>query len=137
VATAANVFAGMLLLLAQPKTTLIRLVGGDRHAMALLAAGIVLGVVAAGLALLALGARNAVPATWAQAGVLAATLVVMVLLRDQVRQIVLRDAGFEHPSRVAAQWGPFAAFVVLLVAAVVTIAWMARALARGTAGAGR
>jgi hypothetical protein len=137
VATAANVFAGMLLLLAQPKTTLIRLVGGDRPAMALLALGIVLGVAAAGLALLALGARNAVPATWAQAGVLAATLVVMVLLRDQVRQIVLRDVGFEHPGRVAAQWGPFSAFVVLLVAAVVTIAWMARALARGTAGAGR
>jgi hypothetical protein len=137
VATAANVFVGMLFLLAQPKTTLIRLVGGDSAAMTLLALGIVLGVAAAGLALLALGARNAVPATWAQAVLLAATLVVMVLLRDRVRQIALRGAGFEHPSRVAAQWGPFAAFAVLLLVAVATIAWMARALARGTAGAGR
>jgi hypothetical protein len=38
---------------------------------------------------------------------------------------------------VVAQWGPFAVFVVLLVAAVATIAWMARALARGTAGVNR
>ena len=116
VATAANVFVGMLFLLAQPKTTLIRLVGGDARAMTLLALGIVLGVAAAGLALLALGAKNAVRVTWAQGGLLAATLVVMVLLRDQVRQIALREAGFEHPGRVVTQWGPFAVFVVLLVA---------------------
>ena len=50
----------------------------------------------------------------------------MVLLRDQVRVIALREAGFEHPGRVAAQWGPFAVFVVLLVAGVATIAVMAR-----------
>ena len=60
----------------------------------------------------------------------------MVLLRDQVRQLVLRDAGFEHPSWVEPQWGPLAVFALLLVAAVVTIAWMARALARGSAGRG-
>jgi hypothetical protein len=137
VATAANVFLGMLFLLAQPKATLIRLVGGDPVAMTLLALGIVLGVAAAGLALLVLGAKNAVAATWAQAGLLAVTLVVMVLLRDQVRKIALREAGFELPGRVAAQWGAFAAFVVLLVAAVATIAWMARALARGPARVGR
>ncbi len=133
VATTANVFVGMLFLLAQPKSTLIRLVGGDSWAMALLALGIVLGIAAAGLALLALGATDTVRATWAQVGLLAATLVVMVLLRDQVRQIALRNAGFEHPARVATQWGPLAAFVVVLVAAVATIVWMARALARGTA----
>jgi hypothetical protein len=92
-------------------------------------------VAAAGLALLALGAKVRVRATWAQAGLVAATLVVMVLLRDQVRQIALRDAGFESPARVAAQWGPFAVFVVLLVAAVATIGWMARVLARGRGAA--
>jgi hypothetical protein len=59
----------------------------------------------------------------------------MVLLRDQVRQLTLRDAGFEHPAWVVAQWVPFAVFVVLLVAAVVTIGWMARALARGKGAA--
>jgi hypothetical protein len=131
VATAANVFVGMLFLLAQPKPVLIRLVGGDTWAMTLLALGILLGIAAAGLALLALGAQDAARATWAQAGVLAATLVVMVLLRDQVRQLALRDAGFELPAWVATQWGPLAVFAVLLAAAVATIAGMARALARG------
>jgi hypothetical protein len=131
VATAANIFVGLLFLLAQPKPVLIRLVGGDAWAMSLLALGILLGIAAAGLALLALGAKDTVRATWAQAGVLAATLVVMILLRDQVRQLALRDAGFEHPAWVATQWGPLAVFAVLLMAAVATIAWMARALARG------
>jgi hypothetical protein len=137
-ATAANVFAGLVFLLSLPKPVLVRLVGGDTWAMTLLALGILLGIAAGGLALLALGAKDAVRATWAQAGLLAATLVVMVLLRDQVRQIALREAGFEPSSAVAAQWGPFAVFVVLLIAAVATIAWMTRALARGpAASAGR
>ena len=131
VATAANVFVGMLFLLALPRTVLIRLVGGDAWAMTLLALGILLAIAVAGLALLALGAKDVVRATWAQLWLLAATLVVMVLLRDQVRLIALRDAGFEHPGRVATQWGPLAVFLVLLVAAVATIGWMARALARG------
>jgi hypothetical protein len=56
----------------------------------------------------------------------------MVLLRDQIRQLTLRHAGFEHPSWVEPQWGPLAMFVLLLIVAVVTIAWMARALARGS-----
>jgi hypothetical protein len=133
VATAANVFVGMLFLVAQPKPVLIRLVGGDGRAMVLLAAGILLAVAAAGLALLALGSKDAVRATRALAWVLAATLVAMVLLRDQVRQIALRNAGFEHPAWVATQWGPLAVFLVLLVAAVATVGWMARALARGAA----
>jgi hypothetical protein len=131
VATAANVFVGMLFLLALPRTVLIRLVGGDAWAMTLLALGILLSIAVAGLALLALGAKEVVRATWAQVWLLAATLVVMVLLREQVRLIALRDAGFEHPGRVATQWGPLAVFLVLLVAAVATIGWMARALARG------
>jgi hypothetical protein len=131
VATAVNVFVGMLFLLALPRSVLVRLVGGDTRAMAVLAVGILLAITAAGTALLALGVKNAVPVTWAQVGLLAATLVVMVLLRDQVRTIALRDAAFEQTARVAIQWGPLAAFVVLLAAAVATIGWMARALARG------
>jgi len=135
VATAANVFVGMLFLLALPRSVLIRLVGGDRWAMTLLALGILLAIAAAGLALLALGVKAAVRVTWAQLWLLAATLVVMVLLRDQVRLIAIRDAGFEHPARVATQWGPLAVFVVLLVGGAATIAWMARALARGNGAA--
>jgi hypothetical protein len=135
VATAANVFVGLLFLLALPRPVLMRLAGGDRWAMTLLALGILLAVAAAGLALLALGAKDAVRATWAQVWLLAATLVVMVLLRDQVRLIALRDAGFEHPARVATQWGPLTVFFVVLVAAVATTGWMVRALARGRTAA--
>jgi len=131
VATAANVFVGMLFLLALPRSVLVRLAGADTRAMALLALGILLAIAAAGLALLALGVRDAVRVTWAQVGLLAATLVVMVLLRDQVRTIALRDAGFEQPLRVATQWGPLAAFVVFLAGALAAVGWMARALARG------
>jgi hypothetical protein len=130
-ATAANVFVGMLFLLALPRSVLVRLAGADPWAMTLLVVGILLAIAAAGLALLALGAKNVVRVTWAQAGLLAATLAVMVLLRDQVRLIALRDAGFEHPARVVTQWVPLAVFLVLLCAAAATIAWMARALARG------
>jgi hypothetical protein len=135
VATAANVFVGMLFLLALPRSVLVRLVGGDTWAMTLLALGILLAIATAGLALLALGAKEAVRVTWAQAGLLAATLVVMVLLRDQVRTIALRDAGFEQPAWVATQWGPLGVFLVLLVAAAATVGWMARALARGRTAA--
>ena len=131
VATAANVFAGMLFLLALPRSVLVRLAGADTWAMTLLAVGILLAIATAGTALLALGVKNPVPATWTQVGLLAATLVVMVLLRDQVRTIALRDAGFEQTAQVATQWGPLAAFFVLLAGAVATIGWMARALARG------
>jgi hypothetical protein len=130
-ATAANVFVGMLFLLALPRSVLVRLAGADARAMTLLAVGILLALAAAGLALLAQGVKDAVRATWAQVGLLAATLVAMVLLRDQVRLIAVRDAGFEPPAQVATQWGPLAAFLVLLAAALATIGWMARALARG------
>jgi hypothetical protein len=138
IATAANIFLGMWFLLAQPREILIRLVGGDVWAMALLALAILLGIATGGSALLALGARNAVRATWAQAALLLATLVVMVLLRDQLRQLALRGAGFEYPTRIETQWGPLAVFSLLLLGAVVTIGWMVRALVRGApAGTGR
>jgi hypothetical protein len=136
IATAINIFMGMWFLLAQPKAILLRLVGGDTWAMTLLALGILLGIAAAGVALLALGAKDAARATKAQIAFLLPTLAVMVLLRDQVRQLVLRDAGFAHPTWVEPQWGPLAVFAVLLVTAVASIAWMARALGRGTAAAG-
>jgi hypothetical protein len=136
VATAVNIFVGMWFLLAQPKEILIRLVGGDTWAMTLLALGILFGIATGGFALLALGAKNAVRATWAQVAILLPTLIVMVLLRDQLRQLVLKGAGFEHPGWVDPQWGPLAIFALLLVGAIATIAWMARALARGVPAGG-
>ena len=132
-ATAANLFVGLLFLIALPKPVLIRLVGGDTGSMTLLAVGIVLAVALAGAAMLALGARNPFAGIAALAGLLLATLASMLLLRDDVRRLVLRQAGLDVPSSVVPQWGPFAVFVVCLLAAAVTIAWMVRALARAEA----
>jgi hypothetical protein len=135
VATAANVLVGIGLLATQPRGILMRLLGGDPGATSLLAVAVLLAIAAAGLVPLVLVARNTARATGAQAAVLLATLVAMVLLRDQLRQQSLRLSGFEPPAWVAPQWGPFAVFALFLVAAVVAIAWMARALLRGSARA--
>jgi hypothetical protein len=136
VATAINIFVGMWFLLAQPKEILIRLVGGDTVAMTLLALGILLGIATGGSALLALGAKNPARATKAQIALLVPTLLIMVLLRDQLRQLTLRGAGFEHPTWVEPQWGPMGVFLLLFVAAVTAIAWMIRVLARGAPRSG-
>jgi hypothetical protein len=135
-ATAVNIFVGMWFLLAQPREVLIGLVGADTTAMALLALGIVLAVASGGVALLSLGVKNPARATLTQVGVLLPTLVVMVLLRDQARQLTLRAAGFEHPGWVKPQWGPMGLFALLLLVAGATIAWMARALTRGSSPGG-
>jgi len=129
--TAANLFAGLLFLIALPKPVLIRLVGGDTWSMTLLAGGIVLAVALAGAAVLALGARNPFAGTEALALLLLPTLASMLLLRDDVRRLVLRQAGLDGASQVVPQWGPFAVFVGCLLAAAAMIAWMVHALARG------
>jgi hypothetical protein len=132
-ATAANVFVGMLLLIALPRAVLVRLVGGDRWSVLLLVCAILLAVALGGAAVLALGARRPSPATPALAVLAALTVAVMLLLRDDVRRLTLENAGVVPPARVLMQWSPFAVFAVCFVAAVAAIAWMARALARGPA----
>lgn len=131
VVTGLNVFAGMALLIAVPKPLLLRLVGGDAWSMTLLAGGILLAVALGGAALLALGTRNPFAGTPVLTALLLATLAFMLLLRDDLRRLALRQAELDTPAWVAPQWGPFAVFVVCLVAAAVTIGWMAQALARG------
>lgn len=131
VVTGANVFAGMALLIAVPKPLLLRLVGGDAWSMTLLAGSILLAVALSGAALLALGTRNPFAGTPVLTALLLATLSFMLLLRDDLRRLALRLAELETPAWVAPQWGPFAVFVACLLAAVVTIGWMAQALARG------
>jgi hypothetical protein len=135
VATAANLFVGMLLLIALPKPLLLRLVGGDARSMTQLALGILLATALAGASLLALGARRPGAALAAVSGLLLATLGLMLLLRDDLRRLALRQAGVETPSWVATQWGPFLVFLVSLLAAAAAIGWMVRALARGAASA--
>ena len=132
-ATAINLFVGMLFLIALPKELLILLVGGDTRGVAMLAVAILVAVALAGAALLALGARNTIAATHTLTALTVLTLVLMLLLRDELRQLALRQAGFEPSPWVATQWGPLAAFAGCLFTAVAAIAWMVRALARGSA----
>jgi hypothetical protein len=61
------------------------------------------------------------------------TLVAMILSRDQLRSVTLSGAGFEANPWVAPQWTAIVVFVLLLVAALGTVAWMVAALARGSA----
>lgn len=129
--TAANIVVGLVYLMTLPRPVLLGLVGGDAWGTGLLVLGIVLAVAIAGHGLFALGAKDTAKATRALAGSALLTVVVMVLLRDRLRTLNLREAGFEQPTVIAAQWGPFVVFVICLLAAVATIAWMARALARG------
>ncbi len=131
VASAVNVFVGLVFLMALPRPVLERLAGADAQATALLALSLLLGVALAGAALLALGARSATRATWSLGALLVATLAAMLLLREEVRRISLRNAGVEASSWVATQWGPFAVFLTCLALALVAIVWMVRALARG------
>lgn len=134
VATAANVLVGLAFLLALPKAVLIRLVGGgDRYSIAVLAAAILTATALAGAALLALGAKRAERAVVAVVALLLPTLATMVLLREELRRIVFADAGLEALPAARPQWAAFSLFAVLLVAGLATIAWMARALARGRA----
>ena len=132
VATALNVFVGLLFLIALPRTLLIRMIGGgDALSLFLLATGILLAVALSGAALLALSARRPFAAVHWLGALLVPTLVVMLLLRDDLRRLALRHAGLDVPVPVAAQWGPFAVFVVCLVGAVATIGWMVMVLAQG------
>jgi hypothetical protein len=131
VATVANVFVGLLFLVALPKPVLVRLAGGDAQAMGLLASGILLGVALAGAALLALGARDPARAARALGVLMLATLVSMLLLREEIRRITLREAGYAAAAWVTPQWGPFMVFVASLAVGAATIVWMVRAIVHG------
>ncbi len=129
-ASAANVFAGLVFLLTVPRVALLSLVGGSAHATGLLLAGVLLGTTVTGAAILALGARRPHAAVWTVAVLLAPTLAVMLLLREELRRLTLGTAGFERAAWVAPQWGPFWVFLVCLAGAAVAIAWMLAAFAR-------
>jgi hypothetical protein len=113
--------------------------GGNVGATLVLAAGIL--VLLASLGLSFVGTRAARPAGWmfSAAGALVVGLVLMLLTRDFIRQEALDAAGFALPTAVAPQWDLIAIFLLLFVAAIGLVAWMARALVhgRGLAASGR
>ncbi len=86
-------------------------------------------VALAGAAVLALGVRQPWPATPALAALAVGTVAAMLLLRDDVRRLVLHDAGLPPRSWVVAQWTPFGIFTACLLLAGTAGAWMVRVLA--------
>jgi len=130
-ATGLNVIAGFWWLLVLPRPVLVQFM--SRVPAIALFLGVTAGLVALFAALLT--ARARVPARGLRAAVVAMllTLVAMTLSRDQLRTVTLTSAGFEANPWVAPQWPAIVVFVLLLVAALGTVAWMVAALARGSA----
>lgn len=137
-ATAFNVFAGLWWLAALPTEVILRFMGRDVAALTVLLLGIFLTFAGAGLLVLGAASHDGSPGRYVagSSACLPLGIVMMLLTRDTVRRVSLELAGFRPVEWVAPQWGPIVIFVVLLVVALATIAWMVRALVRGIAPAG-
>jgi hypothetical protein len=129
-ATVVNIFAGLWWLAALPRDVLLRFMGGDMRAVGELLAGILLTLTGAGHTVLAVTAKRPGVMVTISAAALFAGIAMMLLTRDAVRRFSLDLAGYQPVNWVAPQWGPIVIFFVLLGAAIATVAWMTRALAR-------
>ena len=130
IATAVNILVGFWFLMSLPSETLGRFMGQSLFASLVLAAGIILAFGAMIMMFLVLNAADPAPLVRGSLGTLALTLIFMVLTRDEVRRAALERAGFQAVPWVEPQWGNIGIFLVLLVAAIVTVIWMAVAFAR-------
>jgi len=128
-ATVLNIFTGCWWLMALPRETMLLFMGGSPHASGVLMLGIVFGILA--MVLVEGAARAEAPQRrlcfGASLTILA--LVCMILARDQIRQASLAAAGYELPTWVEPAWGQLTVFILLLLLAAGTIAWMLRKLA--------
>jgi hypothetical protein len=127
-ATALNVIAGFWWLLALPRPVLVQFM--SRVPAVALFLGVTAGLVALFAALMTARARMPAGGLWAAVAAMLLTLVAMTVSRDQLRTVTLSGAGFEPNPWIETQWPAIVLFVVLLVAAVATVAWMAVLLAR-------
>jgi len=130
-ATGLNLVLGLFFLGVQPSATLTRFLGRHLGATFLLGLGVFLALGALMMVFMSIHAPQ--PSRLLRVGAISLflTLVMMVLMRDQVRRAALETAGFEPAAWVEPQWGVIGLFLVLLVLAIVTVAWMVVALARG------
>ena len=130
-ATALNLIPGFWWLLALPRPTLLEFMSHNPVATVVIFLGVTAGLVTMILAVIAARATEPVKPAVATLASLLVTVVCMLVTRDQVRESALAMADFQPTPWVAPQWGPIVLFVVLLVGAVGTVAWMVSALARG------
>lgn len=124
--TALQLVDGMLLVLLLPGRVLDGLVGAGVQGLAPLGLGLLL---ALALLLLLVSVRDPVERPRVATGVLAlaaVTAAVMVQVRHQVRDLYLAPVADRFVPAVDPQWGNFALFVLCLVLAVATVAWMVR-----------
>jgi hypothetical protein len=137
-ATALNVFAGLWWLAALPREVVMRFMGQDMAAVMILLLGIFFTFGGAGLLILAGASTDQSPRPFVAGSVvsLCVGIVMMVLTRDTVRRVSLELVGFKAVTWTVPQWGPIGIFVVLLLVAVVSVAWMVRALVRGEGNLG-
>lgn len=131
VATGANLVVGVWFLIALPSATIARLMGGEPLASALLLLGIALGIGSFAAGQRAITAPEPAPWIGGAAALAALTVVLMALLRDQVRVAALDAIEWSGRAWVEPQWGVIALFLVLLVIALASVAWMVAAIARG------
>jgi hypothetical protein len=129
-ATIVNIVVGTWWLLALPRETVLRLMGQDVLGTLALVAGVLFAIVALALGAMAIPAPQPKPFVRSTTILVGLVLVTMVLLRDQVRAAAFDRVGFAVNPWQDPQWGPIALFLVLLVAAAATIAWMVVVLAR-------
>jgi hypothetical protein len=129
-ATGANLVVGIWFLMALPSETLARFMGGSPTSVALLLLGIALAVGAFALALMGVQAADPAPWVGGAAGLAVVTVVLMALIRDQVRVGALDAIGWTERSWVEPQWGVIGLFLLLLVIALASVAWMVAAIAR-------
>ncbi|MGD8328847.1 MAG: hypothetical protein PVJ49_05375 [Acidobacteriota bacterium] len=129
--TCVNIVVGIWFLAAQPSATLMRFLGDNVVASALLILGVVLALGALLMAFASIYAPASERPLLGSAAALVLAVVMMALMRDQVRRAALDAAGFEPAAWVAPQWGVIVLFAVLLVVALAAVGWMVIALARG------
>ena len=127
-ATALNVMFGVWWLAALPLQTMLLFMGRDVGATLFLVAGIVAALAAFGHMIPATMAKDPRTLLVGGAGSLGVTLACMVMVRDSARRAELAAAGFQPAAWVQPQWGAILVFLVLLLAAIVLVGWMIRAI---------
>jgi hypothetical protein len=125
IATAVNFIIGTWYLLSFEREVLLEFMKTSLLGSFALVAAIVFGFSSLATVLLGLQSKRQGPFIGGGVVLLILTLASMLVVRDQVRATILSSALTPN-NWVVPQWGAISLFIVLVVAAVVTIVWMVR-----------